>query len=93
MSKLIDLSGQRFGFWMATARGKNSNSGQTQWMCTCECGIQKLVTTNSLRSYNSTSCGCNQSHNLIKKRDDLIKDDIIKDLIISYLINKQDNLL
>jgi hypothetical protein len=65
MSKLINITGQRFGFWIAKRRVENAINGQTKWECLCECGILKNVTTNSLRSGNSTSCGCNNVPNLI----------------------------
>ena len=65
MPKLIDISGQRFGFWVVEKQGENSHNGQTQWLCLCECGKKKLITSNSLRSGNSTSCGCNHAPDLI----------------------------
>ena len=64
MGKLIDLSNKRFGFWLALKPGSKSKSGQTQWLCQCECGIKKEITSNSLRSGNSTSCGCNHAPDL-----------------------------
>lgn len=68
MGKLIDLTGQRFGFWMVLSQDSKNRSGQTQWLCRCECGIQKPVTSNSLRTGNSTSCGCNHSPDFINKK-------------------------
>lgn len=65
MGKMIDLVGTRFGFWLVKERGKNSKTGQTQWLCVCECKKEKLVTSNSLRSGNSTSCGCNHKPDLV----------------------------
>jgi hypothetical protein len=67
MGKLIDLTGQRFGFWLVQNIGNKQTNGQTQWNCICECGIQKLVTSNSLRGGNSTSCGCNHTPDLTNK--------------------------
>jgi len=64
MSKLIDITGQRFGFWVVKRRADNSKNGLVQWLCTCECGTEKTITTNSLRSGNSTSCGCNHAPDL-----------------------------
>ena len=66
MGKLIDLTGQRFGFWLVQNRTINSK-GKVQWMCVCECGKKKNVTANSLRTGNSTSCGCNHKPDLINK--------------------------
>jgi len=68
MGKLIDISGQRFGFWLAKSLGPKNKNGQTQWLCRCECGKEKLVTLNSLRTGNSTSCGCNHTPNLEKEK-------------------------
>jgi hypothetical protein len=65
MSKLIDLTGKRFGFWVVKSRGKNNACGQVQWLCVCECGNERNVTSNSLRSGNSTSCGCNHTPDLM----------------------------
>lgn len=73
MSKLIDLTGQRFGFWLVKKRVPNSVSGQSQWLCKCDCGIKKIVTSNSLRSGNSTSCGCNHTPDLTGKKIGMIK--------------------
>jgi hypothetical protein len=64
MGKLIDLAGQRFGFWLVKSRGINK-SGRAQWLCVCECGIERLVTSNSLKTGNSTSCSCNHVPNLV----------------------------
>ena len=67
MGKLIDLTNQRFGFWMVKNRGINTKNGHSQWLCLCECGIEKLITSNSLRTGNSTSCGCNHTPDLVGK--------------------------
>ena len=68
MNKLIDLEGQRFGFWLVLKRDINNKSGHAQWRCQCDCGSIKSVTSNSLRTFNSTSCGCNHTPNLIGKK-------------------------
>jgi hypothetical protein len=65
MSKLINLAGQRFGFWLVQSRDTNSESGHAQWSCLCDCGSIKSITSNSLRTGNSTSCGCNHTPDLI----------------------------
>src|ERR1035437_9871186 len=81
MSKLLNLFGQRFGFWVVKKRGKNSKSDHTQWLCKCECGAEKLVTSNSLRSGNSTSCGCNNVPNLIGDKFNKLKEISLADHI------------
>lgn len=68
MGKLIDLKDQRFGFWIVLKQDINNKSGKTQWLCECECGNQKLITSNSLRTGNSTSCGCNHAPDLTNNK-------------------------
>jgi hypothetical protein len=80
MGKLIDLCGQRFGFWLVKSKGENNKHGQTQWMCTCECGLEKLVTSNSLKTGNSTSCGCNCVPSLINQKFGKL---IVKSLVLN----------
>ena len=33
MSKMIDLTGQTFGYWQVIERGENSKSGRARWLC------------------------------------------------------------
>lgn len=67
MSKLIDLTGQRFGRLTVIERGANTPSGQTTWICSCDCGKTVTVSGGNLRSGNSTSCGCTRNGNCVDK--------------------------
>lgn len=60
MSKLIDLTGQDFGYWHVIERGPNTKDGRAQWLCHCTlCDkTTKLVQGAHLRGGRSTSCGC-----------------------------------
>ena len=62
MSKLIDLTGRTFGKLKVIARSENAprSDGRTipAWLCLCECGNYKTILGCSLRSGNTTSCGC-----------------------------------
>ena len=59
MSKMIDLTGQTFGYWIVLSRGPNNDRGQARWNCKCTaCGKEKLVAGGHLRSGRSTNCGC-----------------------------------
>ena len=60
MSKLIDLTGQDFGYWHVIERGPNTKSGQATWICKCTlCNKTiKPVLGRHLRTGASTSCGC-----------------------------------
>lgn len=57
MSKLIDITGQRFGRWVAIRR-INLNGGESKWECKCDCGTVRVVWQNGLRNGTSKSCGC-----------------------------------
>ena len=54
---MIDITGQRFGLLVVLSRGENI-SGRTAWLCACDCGNKKLVSTNHLRRKQIKSCGC-----------------------------------
>ena len=58
MGNLIDLSGRRFGRWVATRRAGNNKNGSATWHCRCDCGAERIVNGESLRSGDSQSCGC-----------------------------------
>lgn len=57
MSKLIDLTGQRFGR-LTVIKKANSISGQTYWLCKCDCGNETTVISYCLRKGDTKSCGC-----------------------------------
>lgn len=58
MSKLIDLTGQDFGYWHVKSRAENRN-GRAYWNCKCTaCGKEKEVAGAHLRAGRSTNCGC-----------------------------------
>lgn len=58
MSKLIDLTGQRFGRLVVLGRAENSRSGQAMWKCKCDCGQEIIAPGNDLRRGHTHSCGC-----------------------------------
>lgn len=58
MSKFINLTNQQFGKLIVIRRGKNSSSGQTRWICKCECGNTTTVFGSNLKAKRTKSCGC-----------------------------------
>ena len=62
MSKLIDLTGQRFGR-LVVVRKAPAKHGATNavWLCKCDCGNEVAVRGTSLRAGGSMSCGCYRS--------------------------------
>lgn len=59
MSKLIDLTGQKFGRLTVLEKDTNriTKSG-SYWICQCECGKIKSIKSSSLRRGEIQSCGC-----------------------------------
>lgn len=66
MSKLIDLSGQRFGRLTVIER-KGTQCGHPTWRCLCDCGEETIVASNHLRSGAVTSCGCFRQESITRK--------------------------
>lgn len=64
MSRLIDLTGKKFG--RLTVIGRNPQNGsqrggslnEPSWDCICDCGKEKRVIGAKLRDGDTTSCGC-----------------------------------
>lgn len=57
----FDLTGQTFYYWTVLQEAEPNKHGQTQWLCKCKCGTVRTITTGSLRSGKSKSCGCYKS--------------------------------
>lgn len=55
MSKLIDITNQRFGRLVAVNYVRKYN--QIMWNCVCDCGGTKFVSGTSLRSGRVKDCG------------------------------------
>lgn len=59
MSKSIDVTGQKFGKLTAIYSLHNHHKKDvTHWLCVCECGNFKEVSTTLLRRGTTKSCGC-----------------------------------
>lgn len=58
MSKLKDLTGEKFGRLTVLKRHGSNKKGQAMWMCECECGNIKIVNGSNLRTGHVMSCGC-----------------------------------
>ena len=62
MSKLIDLTGQRFGRLTVICRADNyikpNGHKESEWLCKCECGKKSVITRTNLK--RARSCGCSQ---------------------------------
>lgn len=67
MSRLIDLTGQRFGMLTVLGRSEKPHSHMC-WRCRCDCGKQIDVFSANLRRGHTVSCGCRRVLPYIGKR-------------------------
>lgn len=59
MSKLIDLTGQRFGRLTVIKRTEEiATNKSAKWNCICDCGNYCIKASSSLRKFEKSSCGC-----------------------------------
>lgn len=77
MSKLIDLTGQRFGRLTVLERSPvDRKAGHAMWLCQCDCGKVCVTDSYALRHGLTKSCGCRMTeyqhihgkHNLSRSR-------------------------
>lgn len=54
--KVVDITGQVFNYWTAIRRVDHSKF--SEWICRCNCGIEKTIQLSSLKTGTSKSCGC-----------------------------------
>lgn len=72
MPALIDLTGRKINRLTIIKRVGTKNQSPL-WLCMCECGNYANVTTRSLCSGNTTSCGCVHSEQLIQRNKNSAK--------------------
>ena len=68
MSKILDLTGQRFGKLVVLKRVDNKKHRHTNWLCKCDCGNETVVARGHLTSNHTKSCGCLKLETLDKNR-------------------------
>lgn len=67
MSRLVDLTGERFGRLIVLGLDK-INNGKSYWKCRCDCGAEKIIVSHGLRSGSTRSCGCYNREVLASRR-------------------------
>ena len=58
MPKHKDMTGLRFGRLSVLSRAENNARQDAQWLCRCDCGIEKVIPGTLLRQGKVMSCGC-----------------------------------
>lgn len=55
----IDLTGMHFGRLTVLGEARRvSWADGVMWLCRCDCGTEKTVSSNALRGGGTQSCGC-----------------------------------
>lgn len=69
----LDLLGKKFGYWTVISAYDDyvspKGSRQSQWLCRCVCGTERVVIQSSLRNGDSSSCGCMSDLTMHRKAD------------------------
>ena len=78
MSKLIDLTGNKYGKLTVLYRDaeRKTNSG-SYWVCQCDCGKIKSVKSSSLRNGEIQSCGCLRNEKVAQYKKQQSEDEMI----------------
>ena len=67
MSRVIDMTGQKYGKLTVLERAENDKHGKAQWLCQCDCGSNpKIINGAALRRGLTVSCGCNKLEKISK---------------------------
>lgn len=58
---LADITNKRFGILTVVSRAENNkNTNKPNWLCKCDCGNGKIISSNALLNNATKSCGCQQ---------------------------------
>ena len=70
-----DLTGMKFGRWTVLEQADDTvlSSGKhiARWLCRCECGTEKVINGLTLKSGETSSCGCSRHHAQVEVKQDL----------------------
>lgn len=58
MSRLIDLTSKRFDRLVVIKLVGRNKQRNCNWLCMCDCGKEKVVSSRYLRNGDTRSCGC-----------------------------------
>lgn len=58
MPKRIELTGQQFNRWIVVEFAYVDKHKEAHWLCRCQCGTQRNISSSALRYSQSKSCGC-----------------------------------
>ena len=56
--KFKDLTGMRFGRLLVLSYEGTNQYKRSMWKCRCDCGNEKVISSNCLKMGHTSSCGC-----------------------------------
>lgn len=62
-----NMIGKRFGKLTVISEAGSNGKRSTLWLCKCDCGNEKIIDGERLRSGHTKSCGCLQKSNVSKR--------------------------
>ena len=71
MPKRVELKGRKFGRLTVIEKQGKTKRKEILWICECECGNTKTITTRHLMAGSTNSCGClrkDTTRGMMKKR-------------------------
>ena len=92
MPGMKDRTGQRYGRLVALSPAGHNKAGRLLWRCKCDCGNEKIVTSNDLSSKRSNSCGCLRDEVLRRKQNIRIEDRETAIIKVQYSYIKKRNI-
>ena len=61
MPAFKDISGIRYGRLTVLKFLQMTKSGQSRWLCQCDCGTMTIVQIGHLNNGHTVSCGCERT--------------------------------
>ena len=58
MTRKRDLLNQRFGRLIVMTESKERKASRVSWLCQCDCGQRKIISSKNLCDGDTRSCGC-----------------------------------
>ena len=74
MTRVIDITGQRFGRLVVLKREGSSKDGKATWLCQCDCGSKPITISGKrlrTKSAPTRSCGCLKIERSQNKKENL----------------------
>ena len=56
----LDITGEKYGKLKVISYAGKTKSGNSKWLCFCDCGNPKVVEASKLMSGHTKSCGCSK---------------------------------